>query len=160
MKGYRILATLKNKVDRKALKMVVGTYGSATSTESSVRFVYEKEANTHVAAVNIKSVWFASNVEATFANQVDLVSVQITADHKFSAGSPVAAACKVNIKKEGIANGEQYQISAFAGLTKSLTDAHKFMEVKLSHIHYGDYNKANVFVKVDTVVLPITIGGK
>merc|ERR1711970_34172 len=132
MKGYRIFATLKNKDETKVLKMVVGTYGAAASAESSVKLTYAKEANAHSVAANIKSVWFASNVEAAIANQEDLVSVQITADHKFAAGAPVAFAYKFNIKNEAIADGKKYQISALAGFTKSLTDAHRFLVVEMA----------------------------
>merc|ERR1711970_1325210 len=157
MKGYRIFATLKNKPETKVLKMIVGTYGSAASAESSVKLSYKMEANAHIVAANIKSVWFASNIEATIANHADLASVQITADHKFAAGAPLAVACKFIIKNEAIPDGKKYQISALAGLTKSLTDAHRFLVVEVAAAGKGLTN-FNVITDVKAILGTWEIG--
>ncbi|CAL4104941.1 unnamed protein product [Meganyctiphanes norvegica] len=158
MKGYRIQATLKNKVDKKVLKMVAGTYGSAASAEASAKFTYTKEGNTYLTAADIKSAWLASNVEATFVHTTELVSLKLKADYKLNSGSPVAVACKFDIKNEEVANVKQYQISGFAGFTNSLTETHKLLDVKLRLMLNGGYTNAKLLAKAETLLLPITIG--
>ncbi|CAL4232939.1 unnamed protein product [Meganyctiphanes norvegica] len=158
MKGYRVIAALKNKADKKVLKMVAGTYGSASSTESSVKLTYTKEANSYKTVTEVKSMWFTTKIEAGFIHQADLMTLQILANHKFKANAPFALACKFDVKKAAIAKGNEYQVTAFAGLTEALTETHKFLTVKMIHAKNGDFTNADLLVNVETAVLPITFG--
>ena len=160
MKGYRVIAALKNKADKKVLKLVAGTYGSATSTESSVKLTYTKEANTYQTAAEVKSMWFTTSIKADFINQADLKSLQILANHQFNAGAAKVVACKFDVKKVVIVNGNEYQVTAFAGLTKALTETHKFLTVKALHATVGEYINTDLVVSVESAVLPLTIGCK
>merc|ERR1711970_573467 len=158
MKGYRVTANIKNKPDKKVLKLIAGTYGSASSAESSMKLVYAKKGNTYQTIADIKSVWLTTIFDASFTNEADLITLQVLANHQIQTFAPVAWGCKVDVKTAAIANGNEYQVTALAGLTNALTEAHRFLSVKMVHVQNGEIISADWLVNVEASVLPMTLG--
>merc|ERR1711970_908512 len=158
MKGYRVTANIKNKPDKKVLKLIAGTYGSASSAESSMKLVYAKKGNTYQTIADIKSVWLTTIFDASFTNEADLITLQVLANHQIQTFAPVAWGCKVDVKTAAIANGNEYQVTALAGLTNALTEAHRFLSVKMVHVQNGEIISADWLVNVEAAVLPMALG--
>ena len=149
MKGYRLAAKLRNKPGKKLLKIAVGTYGSANSKESSLKLSYTNEANTYITALNIQSTIIKSTTEVTFINQPEYKSLQVYNNEIIGSFAPVQGSVKIEFKPVTLDNGKTYEVSTYAGLTKSLNEKHRLFQMMLSLLENGDMNTAKFITKTD-----------
>merc|ERR1712142_867869 len=149
MKGYRLAAKLRNKPEKKLLKIVAGTYGSANSKESALKLSYTKEQDAHIVAFNIQSTLIKSTTEMTFINQPEYQSLQMYSNQKLGSFAPVEGSVKFEYKPVAVSNGKTYEVATYVGLTKSLNEKHRLFQVMLSLLENGDMNTAKLVTKTD-----------
>merc|ERR1711962_795566 len=138
MNGYRLTAKLRNKPEKKLLKLAVGTYGSANSKEATLKLTYTAEAAAHLMTLNIQSALIKSTTEVTLTNQPELKSLYIYSNDKIGTFAPLFGSVKVEFKPVTVSNGKTYEVSTYAGLTKSLDEKHRLTNMKLSLLENGD----------------------
>ncbi|CAL4099044.1 unnamed protein product, partial [Meganyctiphanes norvegica] len=149
MMGYRLAAKLRNKPEKKLLKIVAGTYGSANSKESALKLTYTLEQDTHLMVLNIQSSFVKSTTEMTFINQPEYMSIQVYCNDKFAYFAPVEGSVKVEFKPVTVSNGKTYEVATYAGLRKSLNEKHRLFKMMLSILEDGDMKTANFNIKTD-----------
>ncbi|CAL4100089.1 unnamed protein product, partial [Meganyctiphanes norvegica] len=153
MKGYRFLAKLKNKPTDKVLKIVAGTYGTASSSETSVTLGLTKSADKYLASLNVQSTNMNSAVEASVANQVKSATLQVTVNHKYGMRSPVVAAVKFDLQKAE----NEYKLSGFAGLSQTLSDNNIIFFAQIGHIKEGHVIIADIIARSELKPFPLAV---
>ncbi|CAL4060730.1 unnamed protein product, partial [Meganyctiphanes norvegica] len=149
LKGYRLAAKVKNKPNNKSFKIVAGTYGSANSKESTMRFIYgHKRAQGKTRyEISLDSAFLVSSNELTYSSQKDgYKSLQYYTSNEIGRGIAVEGSAKVDFKVIG---GKRFEIATYAGFSKSLDLENRLFLVVLDASEKGANQEISILTSTD-----------